>query len=110
MARDPRTSSRYQRARRAYIAQHTAGATCCLCGHGIDTTLSGSSPWGPTIEHHVKVWLLTVHARSWDDLVTMACDTSTWGLAHRQCQARQGAQVTNAKRRQASDLRRRPAW
>jgi hypothetical protein len=109
--RDPRTSGRYKRLRAEYIARHPIGTACCLCGRPIDTTLSGMSAWGPTVEHHVPIAVIRTAARTWDDLVAMCCDMRTWGIAHRRCQASQGARSTNAIRRaKAGQSRRRPAW
>lgn len=91
--RDPRTSGPYKRLRAAFIARHPSGSPCCLCGRPIDTSLSGMAKWGPTVEHHVPVSVLRRHAATWADLVALCCDVSTWGIAHRTCQQRQGASM-----------------
>jgi len=96
--RDPRTSSRYQRTRREYIARHDNGHPCALCHRPIDLTLPGTAKWGPTIEHRIPVRTLRLHAETWDALVTLTCDTRSWALAHSTCQQRQGAQAVNEAR------------
>lgn len=100
--RDPRTSSRYQRARREYIAAHRSGHPCALCGRPIDTTLPGTAKWGPTIEHRVPVRTLRLHAETWDALVTLTCDTRSWALAHLHCQRQQGGPAAHSVKRPPS--------
>lgn len=94
--RDPRSHRRYRTAAKAYIAANP-GATCCLCGRGIDTTLPSTTRWGPTIEHLVPIRDIIAAARDDAEALRMACDTSTWGIAHRRCQDQQGASVTNSR-------------
>lgn len=96
--RDPRTASRYQRLRREYIARHDNGSPCALCHRPIDLTLPGTAKWGPTIEHRVPVRVLRQHAATWDDLVTLTCDTRTWALSHLHCQRQQGGPAAHATR------------
>ena len=94
MKRDPRTSSRYQAARRAYLAAHPPGVPCALCGRPVDTSLPGMATWGPTIEHRIPVRRLRQAADSWERLVELTCDTSMWAVAHSHCQKRQGGAST----------------
>jgi hypothetical protein len=94
--RDPRSHRRYRTAAKAYIAAHP-GATCCLCDDPIDTTLPSTMPWGPTIEHLVPIRDIIASARDDMQALAAACDTSSWGIAHRRCQDQQGASVTNGR-------------
>jgi 5-methylcytosine-specific restriction endonuclease McrA len=80
-------------ARRRWINQHPPGTPCSLCGRPVDTTLSGNHPQGPTVEHTVPV---RTHPH-------LALEQHLWRLAHRRCQDRQGALVTNARRRGLPD-------
>ena len=95
--RDPRSSSKYQKQRAQYINARKPTAPCALCGKTIDLDLPGTHPAGPTIEHTIKVHIMQRMTDRWDTLVIMCCDTSSWALAHRRCQDRQGAQVVNAQ-------------
>lgn len=95
--RDPRSHRRYRTAAKAHIAAHPPGTPCCLCDQPIDTTLPSTHPQGPTIEHHVPVRDILAAARDDAEALAMACDTSAWGVAHRRCQDRQGASVTNSR-------------
>lgn len=99
MAADPRTHRRYrehrQRGLAALRALHDAGQpiTCRLCGHPLDPwqpTEQGRNPTAPTLEHVAPL----AHGGP----LFQPTDASMW--AHRVCQSRQGAQITNA--RQAS--------
>ena len=92
--RDPRSTTRYRKARQIYIAAHDGIHPCCLCGQMIDTSLPGSSMLGPTIEHRIPVRTLRLIASTWEELVDLTCDTSSWGLAHHRCQKRQGGTVS----------------
>ena len=94
--RDPRSHRRYRTAAKAHIAANP-GATCCLCDQPIDTTLPSTTAWGPTIEHLVPIRDILATARDDAHALALACDTSTWGIAHRRCQDRQGANVTNER-------------
>lgn len=87
--RDPRSTRRYRTARDAYVAA-MLGTPCALCGHAVTTS--------PTVEHRLAIRYIQATARTWDECVAMACDTSTWGLAHASCNSRQGARVVNATR------------
>lgn len=98
MLRDPRSHKRYRNARLDYIARHGAQAPCALCGKVIDLGLPGSHKWGPTIEHRVPVRTLRLMARSNDELLDLACDRSTWALAHLHCQRRQGGPAATSSR------------
>lgn len=93
--RDPRSHRRYRTAAKAYIAAHPPGTPCCLCDEPIDTTLPSTTRRGPTVEHLVPVREILAAARDDAQALAMACDTSSWGIAHRVCQDRQGANVTN---------------
>ena len=95
--RDPRSSRRYRTLRAQYIADHQgAPALCALCATPVDTTLPGTHPDGPTVEHGVPVRQLRRMAHDWDHLVALTCDTSTWsGIAHKRCQDAQGARAVN---------------
>lgn len=97
--RDPRSHKRYRNARADYIARHGAQAPCVLCGNPIDLALPGSHKWGPTIEHRVPVRHLRQMARTDDELLDLACDQRTWGLAHLACQRRQGGPAGLAARK-----------
>ncbi len=96
--RDPRSHRRYVTAARAYIAQHPPGTPCAICGRGIDTTLSGMSTWGPTIEHRVPIRTLKRHAMDDAELLTLACDQTMWGIAHLHCQRKQGGASSHETR------------
>lgn len=95
--RDPRSHSRYQATRRTWLP--TAHPICCLCGQPVDLTLPATHRYGPTVEHTVPIRSILAMARSYDEALTLACDTTLWLLAHKRCQDRQGAAVTNARRR-----------
>ncbi len=96
--RDPRSHRRYREAAARYIAAHAPGIPCALCGKGVDTTLSGMSTWGPTIEHRVPVRQLRRIASSDDHLLDLACDQRTWAIAHLHCQRRQGGAANQSRR------------
>lgn len=100
--RDPRSHRRYRTAAKAYIAAHPPGSPCCLCGAGIDTTLPSTVAAGPTVEHRIPIRDILTTARNDAEALTAACDTTTWGIAHRRCQDRQGARVTNGPRERPS--------
>lgn len=89
--RDPRGSAKYQRTRRAWLAGYQGGlGTCCLCGLPVDVSLPGNHRWGPTVEHRLPVRRIVAMSASFTEAVALACDTSTWALAHFHCQSRQG--------------------
>lgn len=89
--RDPRGSAKYQRTRRAWLAGYQGGtAPCVLCGGMVLTSLPGTHKWGPTIEHGLPVRRIVSMSGSFDEAVSLTCDTSLWGLAHFHCQSRQG--------------------
>lgn len=97
--RDPRDSARYQRTRRLWIAAYQGGlATCCMCGRAIDTSLPGTHPWGPTIEHRLPIRVMQQMALDWPDLIALACDTSRWALAHNRCNGAQGGSTTKERK------------
>ncbi|MCA0332275.1 MAG: hypothetical protein LCI03_20615 [Actinobacteria bacterium] len=87
MSTDPRHGYQYQRLRKQWLAQW-AGDTCCICGRGVDKTLSGRSIWGPTIEHTINV---AEHPE-------LALDTRYWRLSHLRCNTSKGASYGNARR------------
>lgn len=99
MPTDPRSHRRYKTLRIKYLAAHGTHHPCCLCGRIVDLSLPGGSTWGPTIEHHTKVDHMRRIAANEAQLLDMVCDTSQWGIAHKQCQSKQGANHVNAKRR-----------
>ena len=104
MSWDPRTSRRYQAARKAWLP--TADPVCCLCGCFVDVTLPARLPAGPSVEHTVPVRVILATTQSRAEALDMACDTSLWGLAHKLCQDRQGAQVTNSRHQPRGGSRR----
>lgn len=94
--RDPRSSGTYSRTRRAWLAQYRGQpGTCALCGQPVDTSLSGNHPAGPTVEHLLPIRQILATVDTNSAALTLACDVTLWALAHRRCQARQGAAVTN---------------
>jgi 5-methylcytosine-specific restriction endonuclease McrA len=105
--RDPRTSSRYQRTRRAWLNGYRGQpATCCMCGRPVDTTLPGTHRWGPTIEHRLPIRHIIASAQDWASAVALACDTSLWALAHQRCNSQQGQRATTQTNRARNKLRR----
>ena len=93
--RDPRSHRRYVTTRRHWLNGYQGGpGTCCLCGNPVDTSLPGTDPHGPTIEHTLPIRDILALARDDAHALALACDTSLWQLAHRRCQARQGQVVT----------------
>lgn len=109
MARDPRSHRRYIEARAAWLSTITAG-NCCLCGKPVDLALPATYANGPTVEHKLPVRVIMRTAPTWLDAVAMCCDTSMWGLAHRRCQSRQGALVSNVTRHGRSERTSSRAW
>lgn len=99
MQKDPRGHRRYKVAARAYIAGH-ASANCCLCGQPVMLTASSNAPYGPTVEHRYPIRRIRAEATTWAECLALACDVSLWGIAHRRCQARQGAIAANKARGQ----------
>lgn len=103
---DPRSHRRYVQARAAWLAGYGGGVgVCCLCGNGVDTSLPGTHPHGPTIEHRLPIRTIRASAQTYAEAVALACDTSMWALAHRRCQARQGQRVTAQLNKQRNNLR-----
>lgn len=94
---DPRTSRRYKNARTIWLRQ-SAGTTCALCGGTVNLDLPGMSAHGPTIEHTLPIRTIIATATSYEHAVALCCDTTLWALAHRRCQARQGAHAVNSAR------------
>ena len=96
---DPRDSRAYRTARTLWLAGYRGQlGTCVLCRAPVDCALPGLHPWGPTIEHLLPIRWIRANARTKAECQAMACDTTQWGLAHRRCQAQQGARVVNAAR------------
>lgn len=93
--RDPRSHRRYVEAARTYIAQAPALVPCALCDDDVDTTLPRTARLGPTIEHRLPVRTILATAQTQAEALAIACDQNLWGIAHRVCQDRQGAGVTN---------------
>jgi hypothetical protein len=108
ITKDPRRHSRYILAARRYLAalQH---ANCALCGRPVNLTLPRTSPWGPTIEHQHPVRLIQREARDWEHAVALVCDTSTWAVAHRRCNSRQGAIAANKMRGKVRAMQHNPS-
>lgn len=90
--RDPRATRRYRTARALWLAGYKGGtAPCVLCGGMVLTSLPGTHPYGPTIEHQPPVRALIAMAKDYAHAVAMVSDTSTFaGVAHKRCQDRQG--------------------
>jgi hypothetical protein len=105
--RDPRASRRYRTLRTTWL--RAADPTCALCGKGVDISLPGTHPWGPTIEHTIPVRTILAVTDTWPDALAMACDTTLWAMAHTRCQQQQGARATSAinAERHRRDARRR---
>lgn len=95
--RDPRSHRRYVEAARTFIANTPALVPCALCGDDVDTSLPRTHKRGPTIEHRYPVRTILANARTQAEALSMACDVSLWAIAHGECQARQGASVTNGR-------------
>lgn len=94
-----RSSSQYRRLRAQWLKHAPNPSPCALCGMPVDTTLPGTHPWGPTIEHAIPIrWTHTL-TRDSKQAHALACDTSQWAIAHKRCQDRQGAHAANAVRR-----------
>lgn len=86
-----RSHRRYTQARAAWLAGYGGGlGTCALCGQPVDTSLPGTHPAGPTIEHRLPIRHIEATARNRAEALALACDTSLWALAHLHCQRRQG--------------------
>lgn len=94
-----RSTHRYRTARALWLAGFKGQPhPCCMCGIPVDTSLPGTHPHGPTVEHQLPIRHIEAMARDFTQAVALACDTSMWGLAHKVCQDRQGAGVVNAAR------------
>ena len=105
--RDPRNQRRYIQTRHHWLAGYNGSTgTCALCGQPVDTTLPGTHPAGPTIEHRIPIRHMRAMVQTWPELLALACDTSLWALAHRRCQDRQGQQATSEINRARNNLRR----
>jgi hypothetical protein len=103
MAADPRSHRRYVKARALWLAGYGGGpAPCGICGGVVNTSLPGTHPWGPTIEHRVPVRVLAQQARNRAELLTLVCDTSLWAVAHLRCQSRQGGASSRERRPRAA--------
>ena len=106
--RDPRNQRRYREARTAWLAGYGGGAgLCCLCRAPVDTSLPGTHPWGPTIEHTLPIRAIVTIARTDAEALALCCDTSRWALSHRRCNSQQGQAVT-ASINKARNQQRRP--
>lgn len=99
---DPRETRVYRTARTHWLRALGNAAPCCMCGMLVDCTLPGTHRLGPTIEHSVSIRWIRANARSKHECEAFACDTQTWGLAHKRCNSEQGARVVNAARRTAA--------
>lgn len=96
MTWDPRSTSRYQAARRAWLP--TAEPRCCLCGGDVDVLLPAGYPGSPTVEHTLAIRDILAMTETRQQALDLACDTSLWATAHHRCQAQQGARATNARK------------
>jgi len=108
-ARDPRQSRRYQALRKAWLPTQ-AGLDCWLCGKPVDIGLPASHSHGLTVEHTLPVRDILRTAATWDAAVAMCCDVNLWRLAHRHCQSRQGALVSNVTRHGKTERRPSREW
>ncbi len=97
LLKDPRSHKRYRTAAKAWIGEQPPGTVCALCAQPVDTTLPSTTPDGPTVEHRLPIRRILAAAQTQAEALALACDTSLWGLAHRRCQDRQGAAVTNGR-------------
>ena len=89
--KDPRGSSLYRRTKAQWLP--TADTTCALCGKHVDTLLPPGYPQSPTVEHTLPIRTILTMTQTWDEAVTLACDTTLWAMAHHLCQSRQGGKV-----------------
>ena len=89
--RDPRQSRRYTTARALWLATIPRGTACHFCDQPVDTTLSGATPNGPTVEHTLAVIDIMRTAPTYADALTMCLDQRLWRLAHRRCNSVAGA-------------------
>lgn len=72
-------SGKWHRVRRNFWAQYRSGAVCHLCGHPVDTQLTGKGPWSRSIDH--------IHPVSQGGL---EYDLSSCRPAHRVCNNARG--------------------
>lgn len=93
--RDPRSHRRYVEAANAYVLAAPKYVPCALCDDDVDTDLPRTHSDGPTIEHRLPVRTILATAQTQAEALAIACDQNLWGIAHRVCQDRQGAGVTN---------------
>lgn len=87
--RDPRSHRRYVDAAREYKARNM-GCPCALCGMPVHSD--------PTVEHRLPIRTIRLMAGTYAEAVQLACDQSMWGIAHKRCNAQQGARAVNAQR------------
>jgi hypothetical protein len=84
----------YRRLRASWLATQPLPWMCgmprCTCptGRRIDPNINGRSRWGVTVQH----------TDPRDSNPGAFLDTGRWQLAHRACNSRGGAQITNEKR------------
>lgn len=97
MLRDPRSHKRYRTASATWIAAQPDGSPCGLCGQPVDTSLPRTAPLGPTVEHRLPIRDILATSETQQQALDLACDQDLWDLAHRVCQDRQGASVTNGR-------------
>lgn len=103
---DPRKHRRYTTAARQYLDTHRNQPTACaLCGQWVDMATPSTTPAGPTIEHQTPIRWIRTNTQTWAECLTLACDTSRWAIAHRQCQDRQGGQAAHQTRQHAQQSR-----
>lgn len=89
--RDPRSHRRYTEAATTYIEERKhRPIDCALCGDPINMKAPRTQNNGPTIEHRIPIRDIIKRATTYADAVAACCDTSSWAIAHRSCQNRQG--------------------
>lgn len=106
-AGDPRGSKQYADARARYLGALGDVATCCMCRQPIDMSLSGRDRAGPTVEHMLPIRDILARTQTYAQAVNLACDITWWDVAHRACQCKQGADVTNGKEVTSAPIRSR---
>lgn len=96
---NPRQHRRYTETRAAWLAGYGGQlGTCVLCGHAVDTSLPGTHPAGPTVEHRLPIRHIIAMTQSDAEALAMACDTTLWALAHKRCQSRQGGKAAGGRK------------
>lgn len=100
MNTDPRRTYAWQKLRKARLAIAVMNnEPCALCHRPIDYTQNGNHPLGPTIDHTHPV------IRGGNPYPPM----EELQAAHRRCQSRQGARLSNPRRSDAPRTREKAA-